>query len=248
MTIKALIFDVDGTLAETEEVHRQAFNDAFVAAGLAWVWDRDLYRRLLEVTGGKERMAHYAEAYRPQDVDRVLPMIAGLHRDKTARYAEIVAAGRVPLRPGVRRLIEEAEAAGVALAVATTTTLDNVTTLLDAGLGAGAAARFAVIGAGDIVPRKKPAPDIYQHVLERLGIAAEGAVAFEDSRNGLLAARGAGLRTVVTPGLYTDGGDFTEAWALVSDLGEPDAPYLHIAGQGAADRLVDLPTLERWLR
>lgn len=246
MTIKALIFDVDGTLAETEEVHRQAFNDAFAAAGLDWVWDRYLYRRLLEVTGGKERMAHYVEAFRPDEVGRVLPMIATLHRDKTARYAQIVATGSVPLRPGVRRLIAEAESAGVALAVATTTTPDNVTTLLDAGLGAGGAARFAVIGAGDIVPNKKPAPDIYLHVLARLGIAADEAVAFEDSRNGLLAARGAGLRTVVTPGLYTDDGDFTEAWAVVSDLGEPDAPYRHVAGQGAEDRLVSLAALERW--
>lgn len=248
MTIKALIFDVDGTLAETEEVHRQAFNETFAAAGIDWAWDRDLYRRLLEVTGGKERMAHYAEAHRPNEVAHVLPMIGGLHRDKTARYAAIVAAGGVPLRPGVRRLIEEAEVAGVALAVATTTSPENVTALVDAALGTGAVGRFAVVGAGDIVPQKKPAPDIYKYVLERLGVAPDEAVAFEDSRNGLLAARAAGLRTVVTPGIYTDGGDFTGALAVVSDLGERGAPYRHLAGRGAREGMVDLAALERWVR
>lgn len=245
--LKALIFDVDGTLAETEEVHRLAFNAAFAAAGLDWAWDRELYRKLLEVAGGKERMAHYAEAYRLEEVEQVLPLIGGLHRDKTARYAAMVSAGHVPLRPGIRRLIAEARAAGTLVAIATTTSPDNVTALLGVGLGPGAAGWFGSIGAGDIVPAKKPAPDIYLHVLDELGIAPDEAIAFEDSRNGLLAAQGAGLRTVVTPGLYTDGGDFSGAWSVVSDLGEPDVPYRHIGGLGAGDPMVSLARLKRWL-
>jgi beta-phosphoglucomutase-like phosphatase (HAD superfamily) len=150
------------------------------------------------------------------------------------------------LRSGVRRLIGEARDAGVALAIATTTSPDNVTALLDASLAPGSAAWFAAIGAGDVVPKKKPAPDIYLHVLERLDVSPDEAVAFEDSRNGLLAAVAAGLRTVVTPGLYTEGGDFSGAWAVVSELGEPGTPHRHIAGQGAGDGHVSLAGLRRW--
>ena len=225
----ALIFDVDGTLAETEEVHRRAFNDAFAAAGLDWSWDQKLYRKLLEVTGGKERISHYAEQYRPADVERVTPMVAELHRDKTARYTALVAAGEIALRPGVARLIAEARAAGVKLAIATTTSPENVTALLVATMGPTAPGWFAVIGAGDVVPRKKPAPDIYLWVLDELGIPASAAVAFEDSINGLRSALAARIRTVVTPGLYTDGADFSGAVIVAPDLGEPDRDHVTLA-------------------
>lgn len=227
--IEALIFDVDGTLAETEEIHRLAFNMAFAAAGLEWEWDRDLYRRLLSVTGGKERMAHYVSRHDPEAVEHVTPLIPGLHRDKTVRYAEMIASGEIALRPGISELIREAHETGVKLAIATTTSAQNVEALIKATLGAEALGWFAVIGAGDVVPAKKPAPDIYLWVLERLGVPAEKAVAFEDSRNGLLAAVGAGLRTVVTPGLYTGGADFSEADVVVDDLGDFDGRPVRIA-------------------
>jgi beta-phosphoglucomutase-like phosphatase (HAD superfamily) len=233
--LAALIFDVDGTLAETEEVHRRAFNDAFAAAGLDWSWDQNLYRELLAVTGGKERISHYAARYRPGEVDRMAPMVASLHRDKTARYTALVAAGEVSLRPGVARLLGEARAAGVKLAIATTTSPENVAALLVATLGPASPGWFAAIGAGDVVPRKKPAPDIYQWVLDALGTPASAAVAFEDSLNGLRSAVAARIRTVVTPGLYTDGADFSGALMVVPDLGEPDRSH------------VTLADLQRWL-
>jgi HAD superfamily hydrolase (TIGR01509 family) len=227
--IEALIFDVDGTLAETEEIHRLSFNAAFAAAGLEWNWGRELYRDLLSVTGGKERMAHYVSRHNPEAVERVTPLIPGLHRDKTVRYAEIVASGEISLRPGIAELIAEAHETGVKLAIATTTSAQNVEALLKATLGAEALGWFAVIGAGDVVPAKKPAPDIYLWVLKRLGVPAEKAVAFEDSRNGLLAAVAAGLRTIVTPGLYTNGADFSEAAVLVEDLGAIEGRPVRIA-------------------
>ncbi|NEW86170.1 HAD family hydrolase [Rhodopseudomonas sp. WA056] len=242
----ALIFDVDGTLAETEELHRQAFNATFAAEQLPWHWDEALYRRLLDVTGGKERIAHFLKSG-PDGAARAADRIPDLHRAKTDRYTALVAAGTA-LRPGVARLIREAKAAGVKLGIATTTSLPNVEALLQSSLGPDAMALFDAVGAGDVVPAKKPAPDIYLHVLDALKLPAADCVAFEDSTNGVRAARAAGLPTIVTPGIYTEGDDFPGALAVLSDLGEPDAPYRHLAGAGAEDSLVTLDALARWCR
>jgi HAD superfamily hydrolase (TIGR01509 family) len=243
MTPAALIFDVDGTLSETEEVHRQAFNETFAAFGLPWHWDRAAYRELLQVTGGKERMASYI-ATLPDGGGTAAGRIAELHAAKTRRYTEL--AGALSLRPGVARLIAEARQRDVRLAIATTTSLPNVEALLRVTLGDDAPAAFAVVGAGDVVAAKKPAPDIYRYVLQRLDLRGEDCVAFEDSANGLKSALGAGISTVVTPGVYTDADDFSGALAVLSDLGEPDAPYRHLAGAGVDGRVVTLATLARW--
>lgn len=245
MLPRALIFDVDGTLAETEELHRRAFNETFAAESLPWHWDKAAYRRLLDVAGGKERIAHFLTSG-PEGADRAAGRIAELHAAKTRRYTALAAVG-APLRPGVARLIQEARHAGVRLAIATTTSLPNVEALLVAAFGSEAMALFDVVGAGDVVPAKKPAPDIYSYVLERLDLPGASCVAFEDSTNGLKAARGAGLATIVTPGIYTEGDDFAGALAVLSDLGEPDAPYRHLAGAGAGDGRVTLDALGRWL-
>jgi HAD superfamily hydrolase (TIGR01509 family) len=239
-----LIFDVDGTLAETEELHRRAFNDTFAAEALPWHWDAPLYRRLLDVAGGKERIAHFLKSG-PEGAERAAGRIAELHAAKTVRYTALVRAGAA-LRPGVARLIREAKAAGVKLAIATTTSLPNVEALLCSSLGPDAMALFDAVGAGDVVPAKKPAPDIYLYVLERLKLPAAGCVAFEDSTNGVRSARAAGLPTIVTPGIYTEGDDFAGALAVLSDLGEPGAPYRHHAGAGAGDDIVTLESLARW--
>jgi beta-phosphoglucomutase-like phosphatase (HAD superfamily) len=191
MPLEALIFDVDGTLAETEELHRQAFNETFRAFGLDWVWAADVYRELLRVTGGRERIIHYVDHYaRPGG--GALAMAREMHADKTARYARLLGAGAVAPRPGVRRLIAEAHDAGLRLAIATTTSPGNVEPLLGAIFGPLALSWFSVIAAGDIVAAKKPAPDIYDYALRELGCAASACVAFEDSANGVVAARKAG--------------------------------------------------------
>lgn len=245
MTLAALIFDVDGTLAETEEVHRRAFNEAFAAAGLPWAWDAPLYAELLGVAGGKERMRHYIEASGAQPALDAAA-IARLHRDKTARYAALVATGEVVLRPGVARLLDEAEAAGLRLAVATTTSPASVDALLRATLGPDSLARFAVIAAGDVVAAKKPAPDIYLMALEALHLAPGQCIAIEDTPNGLRSAAGAGIPTVVTTSRYGGTAGFEGALAVVDGLGGPGAPCRVLQGPAIDGLVVTLASLRRW--
>lgn len=222
MRIEALIFDVDGTLADTEEAHRQAFNDAFRAHDLEFRWSRELYGELLQVAGGKERLAAFFERapLAPNERGRLAALIPRLHAAKTACYRQRLERGGVPLRPGVRALLREARAAGVRLAIASTTSPENVAALLEGALGRAALAQFDVIATGDVVPGKKPAPDIYLLALARLGVTARGAVAFEDSQIGVAAAKAAGLFTVATPSAWTREQDFAAADLVLPNLAD----------------------------
>jgi len=211
--VRALIFDVDGTLAETEELHRRAFNETFAAHGQAWNWTVADYARLLKTTGGKERIARHMAEIGASGVD-----IAALHRDKTALYAALMAQGAVDLRGGVADLIARARAAGLRLAIATTTSRPNVEALTEATLNAPADHVFDVLACGDEVTAKKPAPDVFELALARLGLNAADCLAFEDTRNGLLSAKGAGLRVVITPSVYSAGEDFSGADAVLPSL------------------------------
>ncbi|ODU46396.1 MAG: phosphatase, partial [Thiobacillus sp. SCN 63-374] len=212
---------------------------------LDWHWDVALYGKLLAVTGGKERMKHYIDHYRPdyRKPDNFDAMVADLHQAKTRHYAALAACGGIPMRPGVERLLVEARAAGLRLAIATTTTPENVTVLLEHSLGAGTPDWFEVIAAGDIVPAKKPAPDIYHYALQKMGIDAADCLAFEDSENGLRASLGAGLKTLVTVNDYTLEHDFGGAAVVLSDLGEPDTPNRIIAGPDLGQPFVDMTYL-----
>ncbi|MGV6872035.1 HAD-IA family hydrolase [Pseudochelatococcus sp. B33] len=214
--MKALIFDIDGTLAETEELHRAAFNHVFPDFGLDWHWDRDTYRALLTTTGGKERIARFA---RERDTAKV--PVAALHAEKTRTFARLIEEG-IALRPGIRDLMAEARASGLCLAAATTTSPENVEALCLAAFGQPAEQVFDVIAAGDIVAVKKPAPDVYLLALELLGVDRHEAVAFEDSANGVRAARAAGLAVVLSRGYYTlhePAGDATLCIGSFADLG-----------------------------
>lgn len=250
-TFEALLFDVDGTLADTErDGHRPAFNAAFAEAGLDWVWDPELYGELLAVTGGKERIRYFLERWLPdwRGPADLSGFIAELHRSKTRHFVDLLQDGRIPLRPGVLRLLRECRSAGVRLAVATTTTPENVTALLETCPEPGLIDWFEVIAAGDVVPNKKPAPDIYTWALDRLGATAGNCIAFEDSDNGVRSALGAGLGAIlVTESAYTAGQNFSGACVVLDHLGEPDRPARLLSGQAFGLDYVDLAGLDRIL-
>lgn len=225
--LKCLLWDVDGTLADTErDGHRVAFNMAFEEAGLDRRWDVATYGELLKVTGGKERIQF--------DIDRgdmpAIPYekIAALHARKTIHYQTLIAGGLIPLRAGVLRLLEEAYANGITLGVATTTTPAALDVLIEHSLGKAWFERFAVLAAGDIVPNKKPAPDIYTYAMEQLGVKPENTVALEDSGNGWLSAQAASLKCVVTINDYTAQQNFDGADLVVSGFGEADCDAVDV--------------------
>ena len=226
MQCQALIFDVDGTLADTEEMHRQAFNLAFDACRLGWIWDAPLYGRLLRVTGGKERIASYIERLEVSSGERtrLYELVPEIHRAKNLLYKELIEAGRVTVRSGVRRLMMEAREAGMRVAIASTTSPENIEPLITTGLGRGALSWFDAIATGDVVARKKPAPDIYNVALKSLGVSPARAIAVEDSAIGVESAKAAGLFTVATPSPWTQGQDFSAADLLLRSLGDPDEP------------------------
>jgi len=227
--LPALIFDCDGVLADTErDGHRPAFNQAFAEAGLGVVWDEAEYGRRLRIGGGKERIASLFP-----DADERRDQILDLHKRKTAIYKEIVRAGRLPGRPGIARIVDEALTAGWRLAVASTSAEESVRAVLEHVVGADTAANFAVF-AGDVVPAKKPDPGIYLLAVDQLGMGPDEAIVVEDSRNGLLAAVGAGLRCVVTVSGYTADEDMSEAALVVTSLGDPGEPARVLANRSAA--------------
>ena len=224
--IRALIFDVDGTLADTEETHRQAFNYAFVRFELKWEWTKPIYRELLKISGGKERIGRFIGTLPVPIAEkaRLCQLVPAIHHTKTQLYTELIGDGRCPLRPGVTRLLAEARKAGLRLAIASTTTTANVDALLTRHLGSSGLRQFYTIVCGDLVQQKKPAPDIYQLALSTLGLPAERCVAFEDSPNGLRAAKAAGLFTIVTPSQWTAGENFAGADVELPFLGDADHP------------------------
>lgn len=245
--LQALIFDVDGTLADTEETHRRAFNRAFADAGLDWDWSPELYAELLSTSGGRERIHHYGHDCRKRlsAPEAWADFVAELHSAKTRHYGAMLDAGELTLRPGVARLIDEARSAGLVLGIATSSTYGNLESLLDRNLPRDWRNWFTAIETCDSIPQKKPSPAVYQAVLRRIGIAPAGCVAFEDTVNGLHAASAAGLLTVVTTHAFTHTHDFTGAALVVDHLGEPGQPFAVLAGDPHGREYVTLGLLER---
>jgi len=241
--LKALIFDVDGTLANTEEAHRQAFNYSFKQAGLDWEWDVELYTKLLKVTGGKERIRHYVEAFLKQEIDQ--DKVVALHLAKNDRYQSVVLDKQLPLRPGIKRIVEQARAQNMTLAIATTTSPGNVNNLIKACFGEDALDWFAIIAEGELVPIKKPKPDVYEYVLEHLNLEANECIALEDSYNGVVAATCINIPTLITSNNYTAEDDFTGAMIVLDSLGDEEVPCNVLSSQidTKIDGMVNLDTL-----
>jgi HAD superfamily hydrolase (TIGR01509 family) len=218
--LEAIIFDVDGTVAETEDLHRRAFNIAFTRHGVDLAWDAREYRRLLRVPGGKERIARSLAEH---ETPRPLAEIAAIHATKTEIYTSMLAAEGAPWRPGVLRLMRDGRRLGLKLAIATTTTEANLDPLFGPVLGPAWRLYFAAIVAGDAVPRKKPAPDIYIEVLKLLGRKASQCVAIEDSAAGVQSARAAGCAVVSTRSRWLPDDDLDEADLRLEHLGDVGA-------------------------
>lgn len=232
--LQALIFDVDGTLANTEGAHLAAFNQAFASAGLPWRWDESLYVSLLEVSGGKERMAHYLahhlrrnDARASGDTTAIAPDFDALHAIKTTAYTQQMRAGALALRPGIEAILAAAQQAGLRLAIATTTTEANIDALLRPRLGPDWSQRFEVIEHAGTAPRKKPDPQVYRQTLQRLGLTASECLAIEDSANGLQAALGAGIATIITPNPFTAHHNFKGALQILPSLESTAIADLH---------------------
>jgi HAD superfamily hydrolase (TIGR01509 family) len=239
---RALIFDCDGVLADTErDGHLVAFNQMWREQGVPWQWTLDQYAVKLKIGGGKERIASLARdddfraAYQvPAAEDEWLDVVAGWHKRKSDIFKELVMSGAMPPRPGVKRLAQEAHDRGWVLAVCSTSAQASVQAVLDSVMGKELSSKFAGVFAGDIVKAKKPAPDIYNHAADALTLAHGGCVVIEDSRNGLLAARTAGMACLVTVNGLTEGEDFTEAALVVDSLGDPDTPARVIVNRSPA--------------
>ena len=245
--LEALIFDVDGTLADTErDGHRVAFNQAFAEAELNWDWTVELYGELLSVTGGKERIRLYIEKYLQNfDADGdIQAFAANLHKRKTYFYLELLKTGAIPLRPGVEALIHEARAAGMRLAISTTTTPANVTYLLTATLGKESNDWFEVIAAGDIVPDKKPAPDIYTWAMEQMKLSPDACMAFEDSLNGVKSSLAANLKTLITVNGYTKDDDFEGAAIVLDQMGTANEGFKVLEGDAGEHRYVNMAMIQ----
>ncbi len=242
MRLSALIFDVDGTLANTEkDGHLTAFNETFECFRLDWHWNQELYAELLSVSGGKERMTHYVENYRPEvKNDLGFDDFARIHQKKTEIFISYITNGVISLRVGVERLIEEAHCAGLRLGIATTSSLQNVEAILTSTLGKSALDRFEVIGAGDVVNRKKPSGDIYRYVLNKMGLSSEECVAFEDSELGLMSSTATGLRTIVTLSEYTKAQNFDDAMVVLDQLGDENNPFEILQGRPTKHSFVNV--------
>lgn len=252
MSLKAILFDVDGTLADTESLgHRPAYNRAFRKLGLQFRWGPKLYRKLLRLPGGRERLRHYLQRYRPelgthgsaveQDMDA---WVADVHSLKSKYFRSYMRRGRVPLRPGIARLMREAHADGIRLAIVTNASRKTLEPVLRFSMGPELASIIEVIASGEEVRHKKPSPDVYQLALGRLGVAANECVALEDSEMGLNAAKAAGIPAVVTVNDDTREQNFEDAALVVTSLGEPGAPARALVGQLSPVPWVTLPTLK----
>lgn len=222
--LQAILFDCDGVIADTErDGHRVAFNDAFAAEGLAVQWNERRYGELLTTGGGKERMRRYFdESGWPVPPEERDDLIARLHKAKTDRFLQLISDGRLPLRPGVQRLVDEALEAGVQVAVCSTSNERAVAGIVRANMGEERLAKIPIF-AGDVVPAKKPDPAIYRLAAEQLGLEPQRCLVIEDSNNGVRAAHGAGMPCIITVSSYTANEDFSLARQVVPDLGDDPA-------------------------
>ncbi len=245
--LKAIIFDVDGTLAATEETHRQAFNAAFTEFDIPFQWSIPEYIELLEISGGKERILQFLQSkeFKASGNEDLRHYTLKVHQRKSEIYREKLIAGHIGLRNGVERLIKEAKQKGISIAIATCTSTANVETVLKSALGEDALSYFETLVSCDLVADKKPSPAVYQYALANLGLKPENCVVLEDTSNGNRAALSAGIRTVITTHPLTVDEDFSDASLVIDQLGEPEKLFAVSSGDAFGAGYVDVDLLEK---
>jgi HAD superfamily hydrolase (TIGR01509 family) len=247
MKLKGIIFDVDGTIADTEEIHRQAFNQTFEEFNINWYWSVEKYREILFISGGKERFKKFLNEDKElkSRIENPNHFILGLHKRKSELYRAILEHDNIELRPGVIRLINEARDKKLKLGVATSSSMANLTTLFHKTLNIDPSDLFNSIVTSDTVQDKKPSPAVYQCVLAGLGLDAENCIAIEDTQNGNLAALAAGMKTIITTHAYTIDNDFRGASIVANNLGEPEEPFSLSQGNNFGQSYVDIALIEK---
>ena len=247
MELRAILFDVGGTIAETEELHRICFNEAFKEYGLSWYWDEAIYRELVFISGGKERIKHYIKRAWPEMLKHknLTSYISALHKVKSQIFEEHLVDNKILLRPGIERLLKELKESEIRVALVSSTTEENLYNLFNKGLEVDPKQWFEVISHGDCTVEKKPSPDIYHWTLEKLKLPAEACIAIEDAPRGVNAAVGAGLKVIVTPSTYTQNEEFDNVKFVFSHLGEPNKSFKIIKGDLPGHSFVNLDLLNQ---
>ena len=247
--LRGIIFDVDGTLADTEEIHRIAFNRTFQEFDLDWHWSEEKYVELLSISGGKERMANFGSAFQQEfrTEKEFLTLISDMHKRKSTIYRQVLSEKKINFRPGVLRLIEELINANISLNIATSSSLENVDTLLKYNLGSEWIKLFDVVESSDTTKEKKPAPAVYKNVLRRSSLNVEQVIAIEDTQNGLMAAVLASLKTIITTHPMTSNNAFLESCLVIDCMGEPNRPFEVVSGENFGHNYLNLPLIEKLL-
>ncbi len=246
MLLSAVLFDVDGTMAETEDLHRRSFNESFKEFNLDWYWDEPIYRELINIGSGKERIEYYIKRAWPEMLDykNLSKYIDSIHKVKNEIFEDFIMESEVKMRPGVMRLINELKEKEIRIAIVSSTSENNLITLFEKGLGVDPKLTFDLIAHGDCTQNKRPSPEIYEWVLERLRLPSQSCIAIEDSLRGVESAKNSNINVLVTPSIFTRGEDFTDAKLVVSDLGEEDRPFEKIKGNDFGKKIVDSQLLE----
>lgn len=247
MKLNAILFDVGGTIAESEEIHRVSFNEAFKEFGLNWYWDEAIYRELVFIGGGKERIKHYITRAWPEMLKQknLTKYIESVHKIKGQIYEEFLNDSQLKARPGIIRLLKELKNEKIRLAIVSDTTEANLINLFKKGLGINPIEWFEILAHGGCTIQKKPSPDIYLWTLERLKLPPESCLAIEDAPRGVDSAIDAGLKVLVTPSIYTLEEKFEKSSLLLSHLGEPEEPFNVIKGDAFGHSFVDLDLLKK---
>ena len=245
--LKAIIFDVDGTLAATEETHRQAFNAAFIEFNIPFQWSVSEYIELLNISGGKERILKFLQSkeFEAPGNENLREYTLKIHQRKSEIYREKLIAGHIGLRNGVERLLKEARQKGISMAIATSTSTANVETVLKSALGEDALSYFETLVSCDLIADKKPSPAVYQYALANLGLKPENCIVLEDTSNGNRAALAAGMKTVISTHPLTADEDFTGASLVIDQLGKPEKHFAVSSGNSYGAGYVDVDLLEK---